>query len=119
MASVRFGRPESRTTRTASATSSPTSSPAPIGVTLNATSTDMTLSSPGGDALGPAGQPILPTRPCMPNRVGAGLLPREGEKSDAVDHRRSALTRTPVLFEGETGPATQSGVGRDKSTAAR
>ena len=39
MASVRFGSPLSRTTRTASATSSATPSPTPSGVTENATST--------------------------------------------------------------------------------
>ena len=38
MASVRFGSPLSRTTRTASATASPTASEVPIGVTENATS---------------------------------------------------------------------------------
>lgn len=40
MASVWFGRPESRTTRIASVTISPTPSPTPSGVTENATSTD-------------------------------------------------------------------------------
>ena len=40
IASVLFGNPESRTTRTASATISPTLSPTPSGVTENATSTD-------------------------------------------------------------------------------
>jgi hypothetical protein len=39
MASVRFGSPLSRTTRTASATCSATPSPTPIGVTENAIST--------------------------------------------------------------------------------
>ena len=38
IASVRFGSPLSRTTRTASATASPTASDVPIGVTENATS---------------------------------------------------------------------------------
>ena len=38
MASVRLGSPEARTTRTASATRSPTESPAPSGVTEKATS---------------------------------------------------------------------------------
>ncbi|CAM5652103.1 hypothetical protein STENM327S_00680 [Streptomyces tendae] len=37
IASVRFGSPDSRTTRTASATYSPTSSPTPSGVTEKAT----------------------------------------------------------------------------------
>ncbi|CAM5658463.1 hypothetical protein SRIMM317S_06337 [Streptomyces rimosus subsp. rimosus] len=37
MASVRLGSPDSRTTRTASATYSPTSSPTPSGLTENAT----------------------------------------------------------------------------------
>jgi hypothetical protein len=41
MASVRFGSPLSRTTRTASATSCPTASPVPSGVTENATSTPL------------------------------------------------------------------------------
>ncbi|MQA83722.1 MAG: DUF4192 family protein [Streptosporangiales bacterium] len=45
MASVRFGSPLSRTTRTASATVSPTDSPAPTGVTENATITVEHLSS--------------------------------------------------------------------------
>ena len=39
MASVRFGSPLSRTTRTASATSSATPPPTPSGVIENATST--------------------------------------------------------------------------------
>ena len=40
IASVLFGSPDSRTTRTASATISPTPSPTPNGVTENATNTD-------------------------------------------------------------------------------
>lgn len=43
MASVRLGSPDSRTTRTASATISPTPSPTPSGVTENATKTDTRL----------------------------------------------------------------------------
>jgi len=39
MASVRLGSPDSRTTRTASATYSATSSPTPSGLTENATIT--------------------------------------------------------------------------------
>ena len=38
MASVRLGRPDSRTIRTASATAAPTVSPVPTGLTENATS---------------------------------------------------------------------------------
>src|SRR5690625_7247973 len=45
IASVWFGRPDSRTTRTASATASLTPSPVPIGLTENATRTDIVPTS--------------------------------------------------------------------------
>src|SRR5256714_3842424 len=48
IASVRLGRPDSRTTRTASATRSPTDSPVPNGVTENATSTVNPLQTAAG-----------------------------------------------------------------------
>src|SRR5208283_1914526 len=75
--SVLLGRPDSRTTRTASATISPTPSPTPSGVTENATSTDTHRAYPADLA---ASRPVR----VLVQRVSSAAVSVDGEVMGAI-----------------------------------
>ena len=101
---VSLGRPDSRTTRTASATTSPTlSEPPPAGAMLKAKSMSVTLPQPGGDRDPRRGAPTAETDPATPGRLPdtasvAGHGPRDPLPFDPI-------TRAAQLWDARIGPA--------------
>jgi hypothetical protein len=95
MESVRFGSPESRTTRTASATSSPTLSPVPSGVIENATSMRPTVRAAGPFLVGAA-----PTRKVPPP---AGARQRSVPGGCGPTKKRAWVVQHPPATGHESG----------------